>query len=108
MAAVLDYLSVRGNAPGPLFRNGDGSPLRRRQFVLRVQGALTQAGVSGELFNGHSFRIGAATSASQAGVSETTIKILGWWQSMAYRGYIDPATPALAAISTKMVTAPDS
>ena len=108
VAAVLDYLSVRGNAPGPLFRNGDRSPLHRRQFVLRVQGALTQAGVSGELFNGHSFRIGAATSASQAGVSETTIKILGRWQSMAYQGYIRPATPALAAISTKMVTAPDS
>ena len=85
VAAVLDYLSLRSDAPGPLFRNGNESPLRRRQFVLQVQGALMQAGVSGELFNGHSFRIGAAMSASQAGIPETTIKTLGRWQSMAYQ-----------------------
>ena len=103
VAAILDYLQARGGAPGPLFINTDGSPLRRKQFVLRVQAALTQAGVKGEHFNGHSFRIGAATSASQAGVAESTIKVLGRWQSMAYQGYIRPATPALAGISKKMV-----
>ena len=96
-------MQARGGAPGPLFINTDGSPLRRKQFVLRVQAALTQAGVKGEHFNGHSFRIGAATSASQAGVAESTIKVLGRWQSMAYQGYIRPATPALAGISKKMV-----
>ena len=31
-------------------------------------------------FNEHSLRIGAATSASAAGVPETTIKVLGHWQ----------------------------
>lgn len=43
--------------------------------MLRVQTTLTQAGVDGEQFNGHSFRIGAATSASQAGVAESTIEV---------------------------------
>ena len=106
VAAILDYLGTRGNTPGPLFINSDGSPLRRRQFVLSVQRALGQAGVNGELFTGHSFRIGAATSANQAGVPETTIKILGRWQSSAYQGYIHPSAPTLAAVSSRMVSAP--
>ena len=42
--------------------------------MLNVQRALGQAGVNGELFNGHSFRIGAATSANQAGIPETMIR----------------------------------
>ena len=71
-----------------------------------VQRALTQAGVNGELFNGHSFRIGAATSANQAGILETTIKILGWWQSLDYQSYIRPSVPTLAAISSRMKSTP--
>ena len=104
--AILDYLGACTNAPGPLFANSDGSPLYRRQFVSRVQQALTQAGVNGDLFNGHSFRIGAATSARQAGVPETTIKILGRWHSMAYQGYIRPSAPTLATIALRMVSKP--
>ena len=64
------------------------------------------AGVNGELFNGHSFRIGAATSANQAGIPETAMEILGWWQSSAYQGYIHPSVPTFAAISSRMVNTP--
>ena len=71
-----------------------------------VQCAVTQAGVYGELFNGHSFRIGTANSANQAGIPETMIKILGLWQNSAYQGYIRPSVPTLAAISSRMVSAP--
>ena len=66
VSALLDYLTIRGNQPGVLFVNENGSPMRRGQFVLEVQQALQQMGVIGHHFNGHSFRIGAATSASQA------------------------------------------
>ena len=72
--ALLDYLGSRGSAPGPLFAHPDLQPLRRHTFVEQVQQDLTAAGVEGSQFNGHSFRIGAATSASAAGVAETTIK----------------------------------
>ena len=75
VAAILGYLGTHGNTPGPLLINSDGSPLCRRQFVHSLQCAFTQAGVNGELFNGHSFRIGAATSANQAGIPKTTIRI---------------------------------
>ena len=93
VSALAEFLHRRGSAPGPLFCNEDGSPLHRRQFVSQVQSALTTAGLPGADFNGHSFRIGAATAASQAGIPETTIKILGRWNSMAYQRYIRPPPP---------------
>ena len=49
----------------------------RQWFVTKVQQALSAAGVQGSCFNDHSFRIGAASSASAAAVPETVIKALG-------------------------------
>ena len=105
VAALLDFLGKRGGSPGPVFINADATPMRRRQFVSKVQEALTVAGVNGGDFNGHSFRIGAATSASQAGIPETTIKTLGRWRSMAYQQYIRPSPPDLAAMSSQLASA---
>ena len=104
VVALLDFLNRRGSAPGPLFINSDNTPLRRRQFVERVQQALSAAGLPGASFNGHSFRIGAATSASHAGVPKTTIKILGRWNSMAYQRYIRPPPSELALVSRQLVS----
>ena len=102
VAALLDYLSSRGDAPGPLFMFSDGSPLHRSQFVQEVQRALTASGLGGLNFNSHSFRIGAATSAGAAGVPESTIKVLGRWRSMAYQQYIRPSTDDLAEVSSQL------
>ena len=99
VGALLDFLSIRGGEPGPLFRLQDGSPLHRAMFVQQVQAALSASGLAGSSFNGHSFRIGAATSASAAGVPESTIKVLGRWQSMAYQRYIHPSVEDLAKVS---------
>lgn len=103
VAALLDYLAVRGKAAGPLFQLENGQPLKRRTFTTQVQQALTASGVNGSLFNGHSFRIGAATAASAAGVPETTIKLLGRWQSSAYQQYIRTPPSDLAHISRQLV-----
>ena len=103
VAALLDYLDKRGAGPGPLFLGADSIPLHRQAFVREVQKALCTVGIDGTLFNGHSFRIGAATSASAAGVAETTIKALGRWNSLAYQGYIRPSPQDLAQISKKLV-----
>ena len=98
VGALLDYLARRGGSPGPLFRLQDGGPLHRATFVHHVQAALSASCLVGANFNGHSFRIGTATSASGAGVPESTIKVLGRWQSMAYQQYIRPSAEDLAQI----------
>ena len=90
VAALLDYLAVRGNGPGPLCL---WAPFTPGLLFDRVQAALTAAGVRGSNFNGHSFRIEAATSANAAGLPEMTIKILGCWRSTAYQHYIQPSDP---------------
>ena len=75
--ALLDYLGRRGDLAGPLFCLENGQPLQRRSFNAQIQQALSASGVYGSLFDGHSFCLGAATSASIAGVSKSIIKLLG-------------------------------
>lgn len=102
VAALFDYLNARGGAPGPLFVVQTGHPFTRAPFVAQLQQVLNQAGLPGNLFNGHSFRIGAATTASQVGIPETTIKILGRWNSTAYQTYIRPSSAQLAQVTAIM------
>ena len=74
----------------------------------QVQSALTTVSLPGADFNGHNFCIGAATAASHARIPETTIKILGCWNSMAYQRYILLSTSELASIAGKLVGSPHS
>ena len=61
VTTLLCYLSLRGNSSGPLFHWKDGIPLTRTHFVVKVRWALTQAHLPAK---GHSFCIGAATTAT--------------------------------------------
>ena len=54
-------------------------------------------------YNTHSFRIGAATSAKQAGISDVHIKTLGRWQSDAYQRYIRTPPQQLANLTKILV-----
>ena len=74
----------------PLFSFASGQPLTRPICLSHLRRLLRKAHYPAESFNTHSFRIGAATSAAQSGLSSTTIKRLGRWQSSAYRRYIRP------------------
>ena len=81
VVAMLRYLAVRGVDDGPLFRMKEGSPLTRVALVEKVRKALTQAGINPARYAGHSFRIGAATTAAASGISDATIQQLGRWRS---------------------------
>ena len=74
VAALLDYLICRGGTPGRLFQLEDSKPLKRQTFATSVQQALTSSDLDRSQFNGHSFRMRAATTASAAGLEESTIK----------------------------------
>ena len=71
--AMADYLSVRGTSPGPLFHLQHGEPLRRRKLVEIMRGTLAAKGYNTTQYCGHSFRIGAATTAAKNGLQDNVI-----------------------------------
>lgn len=102
VTTLLSYLAVRGNRPGPLFMHANGKPLTKAQFVAGVRSALTEAKLPATSYAGHSFRIGAATTAAAAGVEDSVIKTLGRWKSSAYLLYIRMDPRQLAAVSSSL------
>ena len=99
VAAILGYLVVRGFDNGPLFQFADGRPLTRQRLVHHLHKALAAVGVDPGKFSGHSFRIGAATTAAARGVEDSLIKTLGRWESAAYQRYIKLPREKLAEVS---------
>ena len=90
--AMACYLKVRGKVPGPLFCNQDGQPVLRSQFTSELNTVLSFCGLNPALYKGHSFRIGAATSAAERGLSDAKIRQLGRWKSNAFHKYIRVTT----------------
>ena len=100
--ALVNYLKVRSPAPGPLFTCASGAPLTRRLLVNRLHAALHQDGRAAKDFNGHSFRIGAATTAARCGLEDSLIQTLGRWKSAAYLAYIKIPRDQLAATAARL------
>ena len=77
-------------------RKGDGKLLTTPCFVAAVRDALGAAGLDPKAFAGHSFRMGAATTANACGLNDSTIQMLGRWSSLAYLVYIQTPREQLA------------
>ena len=105
VAALLAYLAERGSRPGPLFTDARQQPLLKAKFVDRIRDVLEAAGYPSQQFAGHSFRIGAATAAAQAGIEDSTIQTLGRWNSAAFLAYIRMPKEKLAAFSARLASA---
>ena len=78
--ALLPYLAIRGAHLGPLFIQAVGAYLMHQHFSLLTT-TLQDASIDGKCYTTHSFRIGAATLAKDAGISDVHIKVLGHWKS---------------------------
>ena len=100
--AVHSYAARRGSAPGAFFCTAEGVPLTKSRFVDMVRSALSRAGISTAGYSGHSFRIGAATAAAEAGVPDSTIQALGRWSSSAFMTYIRTPREHLACLSSSL------
>lgn len=99
VSSMLAYLLMRGRQAGPLFIFKDGRPLTRQRFVQAVRDALQAAGVQADRYAGHSFRIGAATTAAARGIEDSVIRTLGRWKSLAYLEYVKIPRQQLANYS---------
>ena len=108
VTAVLAYLKSRGAGKGPLFQLQNGRPLTRARFVIEVKKALDRAGIKSTHFSGHSFRSGAATTAAARGIGDTTIKMLGRWNSSAYQIYIKTPSAHLAKVASALASADET
>ena len=98
--AMMSYLAIWGNSPGPLFLFANGQFLTRQRLVEHLRSALALAGIDCFAYCRHSFRIGTTTTAAARGIQDATIKMLGRWQSSAYQRYIRTPREDLAAISS--------
>ena len=104
VAAMLDYMVRRGNHLGPMFLFENHRALTRARLVTELREALQTAGYDPQKYAGHSYHIGAATTASLCGIQDSTIKMLGRWQSSAYTLYIKTPPSSLIPISKQLVT----
>lgn len=99
--AMLAYLVIRGDFPGPLFRLQSGQPLSRPLLNQWLRDIMSGAGITGS-FSSHSFRIGAATVAAQRGIPDHQIQLMGRWTSNAYQLYIRTPADVLAKLSVQL------
>lgn len=102
--AVSEYISQRGDCEGPFFIDQHRQPVKKSWFIKQIRQILQRLGLPQEQYAGHSFRIGAATSAALAGVEDSTIQALGRWHSAAFLQYIRIPRQSLAHISQKLST----
>ena len=95
-------MTMRGPGEGPLFRFKDGRPLTRQCLVIKMREVLQRIGIDCEKYSGHSFRIGAATTAASRGVQDSLIKTMGCWESVAYQLYVQTPQEQLVTVASTL------
>ena len=99
VSAILNYIEARDDSPGTFFVDSSRKPLTKQKFVNQIRIILNSIGLRQDQYAGHSFRIGAATTAAAAGVADSTIQTLGRWHSAAFLQYIRTPKEHLASLS---------
>ena len=101
LTAVMHYMTIRDSTTGLFFVFKNGIPLTKSAFTAKIREALQILGFPEENFAGHSFRIGAATTASRQG-SKILIRTMGRWSSSAFLVYIRTPREQLVAFSRSL------
>ncbi len=104
VTALTQYAAVRPPSTGPLFITTKGKVITKQWFITQIRSILVKVGIPQDQYAGHSFRIGAATTAAQNGIEDSTIKTLGRWQSAAFLQYIRMPQEHLATLARTLAT----
>ena len=67
-------LSIRIPTGGPLFIHSSGKPLSKQTLSAETRSSLSQSGFTASHYAGHSYRIGVATTATEAKLPSWLIK----------------------------------
>ena len=106
-AATLTYVqhkpyytnqSYLTHPTSPLLQWSDGSVITRQSLNNAIKWLARSVQLNDSNFSTHSFRIGAATAASAAGIPDCLIKTMGRWSSDAYQIYIRTPDSMLDAV----------
>ncbi len=96
--AMIRYIRLRSSFnSSPFFLTPGNDPMSKIWFLQQFKRVLLQCNLSPQHYSGHSFRIGAATSAAMQGVSSASLQQLGCWSSTAYSSYIRPDASSILA-----------
>lgn len=86
---MLKFLRLRrGINCKYLFCHTNGMPVTRYQFSAVLKKSLLALGYQNSNYRSHSFRIGAATTASKNGLTNEKVQLCGRWKSSAFKAYI--------------------
>ena len=97
MTIYHNFISNR-DSTDPVFHAGRFQPLTQKKLNEILRCLLKQGGINQADYASHSYRIGAATTAAEAGIPAWLIKTLGRWSSNAYMDYIRCPRTALSAV----------
>ena len=100
--AMKRYLTSRKSLNGPLFVHASGKPLTKQALITETRSLLTKSGLNAAHYAGHSYRIGAATTAASAELPSWLIKTLGRWTSDCYERYIKIPLTTLSGVSATL------
>lgn len=81
-------LTCGARSMDPFFVDNAGKCFTRTMFLDKLRIVLVRVGVDANLYNTHSFRIGAASTAASVRLEDHLIKTLGRWNSDSYLRYI--------------------
>ena len=93
---------------GPLFTFQSGRYLTRSAVVHLLRDAARSTGLPSKSLKGHSFRIGAGSTAAAAGLPDWLIKVSGRWSSDCYQPYICTPKNVLMSAAPRMTSILDS
>ena len=100
--AMVKYLKARGASEGALFLDEQGSPLTKQRLTQDLNSILVKAKIDPSHYKGHSFRIGAATTAATCGIPDSMIKMFGRSSSKSFQVYLQTPAEQLAAIAATL------
>ena len=106
ITAMVAYLNSRplSSDSGPLFTYVSGGFLTREKLTRETRLLISKGGLDSGEFAGHSFQIGAATTAASANLPPWLIKVLGRWSSDCFERYIKTPPSVLAQVPQKLVS----